>query len=97
MKKVMIGGLALLTIVGTGCSGNGWGFTNSSPEGFGSLHIYGDSAGLQAINDGLNGLITNGKASPDMPTSYWNNREKENTWKLQNIFKMKPLMKAPAK
>lgn len=90
MKKVILLGCL---IGATGCTGGGMGWLNSSPEGYVDFRVQGDAAGVQAAGDMLNGLITNGKASPDTDTPYWQNRQHENTWKLSNIFKLKPITK----
>jgi hypothetical protein len=34
-----------------------------------------DAAGIRAFSDGLNGLVTTGKASPDTKDAYWQRRE----------------------
>ena len=70
-KMIVIAGLVALT----GCAGN--------------LSVAGDQAtlsgspeGLRAMFDGMNGMISNGKASPDKNTAHWqmrNKQEKERT------------------
>jgi hypothetical protein len=43
----------------------------------GYLMLNADAEGLRAFNDGMNGLVTNTKSSPDIKSSYWQNREQE--------------------
>lgn len=35
----------------------------------------GDAKGMAAFLDGMNGMITNGKASPDQGTAHWTTRQ----------------------
>lgn len=54
----------------------------TSPTGEGHVAISGDARGIKAFYDGMNGMITNGKASPDQDTAHWQMRklqEKEET------------------
>ena len=46
-----------------------------SDRGF--VMLAGDAEGIRAYNDGINGVITNTKSSPDVKSSYWQNRDKE--------------------
>ena len=46
-----------------------------SDRGF--VMLAGDAEGIRAYNDGINGVITNTKASPDVKSSYWQNRDRE--------------------
>lgn len=39
--------------------------------------LEGSPAGLRAMFDGMNGMITNGKASPDQDTAHWIHRKAE--------------------
>jgi hypothetical protein len=39
--------------------------------------LQGSPAGLRAMFDGMNGMITNGKASPDQDTAHWQQRKAE--------------------
>lgn len=46
-----------------------------SDQGF--VVIAGDAEGIRAYNDGLIGVITDTKASADVKSAYWQNREAE--------------------
>lgn len=39
--------------------------------------LEGSPAGLRAMFDGMNGMITNGKATPDQDTAHWIHRKAE--------------------
>lgn len=45
----------------------------------GCVAVVGTPEGIRAYGDSQNGLITNGKASPDQKTAYWNTREHRET------------------
>lgn len=69
MKRVLFAGL--LT-----CSGC---FARVEPpfNDNGSVTLSGDAKGVRALLDGMNGMITNGKASPDQDTAHWIHRKAE--------------------
>lgn len=46
-----------------------------SEEGF--VMVAGNAEGIRAYNDGLIGIIADTKASPDVKSSYWQNRDGE--------------------
>lgn len=46
-----------------------------SDRGF--VMLAGDAEGIRAYNDGVNGIISNTKASKDVKSSYWQNRDNE--------------------
>lgn len=53
----------------------------STPSPFDDGHIIvsGDSRGMRAFGDALNGLVTNGKASPDTESASWKHRNLEDS------------------
>lgn len=70
-KMIVVAGLVALT----GCAGN----LSVAGE---QATLSGSPEGLRAMFDGMNGIITNGKASPDKTTAHWiarNEQEKERT------------------
>lgn len=88
MKRLMIG--ILLASLVTGCSQ-----MSHSGGGDGYINIMADAKGMQAFGDMQNGMITNGKASPDKNTAHWmtrNVQEREATRRilaptfLDNLF-----------
>ena len=83
--------LSALLISCTGCSGlmAGSGFTG----GNGRILISGDAAGMSAFTEGMNGLITNGKSSPDADTSYWHQQRAKEVTKRMKFSVMKPARK----
>lgn len=72
MNKLII--VCLLTCCSCTTFGANQMFSDSD-RGF--VMLAGDAEGIRAYNDGLNGLITNTKASPDIRSSYWQNRDEE--------------------
>lgn len=71
MKTLTILGCATVVVVSTGCS-------TFSMEGSGGEYfsMRGTPAGLQAYDEMLSGLVTNGKASADAPTTpYYETRK----------------------
>lgn len=48
-----------------------------SPFADGHVTITGDAQGIRSFMDGMNGMITNGKASPDQDTAHWIARKHE--------------------
>lgn len=69
-KVVAVIGLSFLF---TGCT------TQGIPSQYGHLTLTGDAAGIRAFGDYHNALVTNGKATPDLPTPAWTFREKQET------------------
>lgn len=63
-------------VTATGCTQFGASrmFENSDA---GFVMLAGDAEGIRAYNDGVIGLITDTKASPDVKSSYWQNRDNE--------------------
>ena len=73
MKKLMVS--SALLVVCSGCAGN----LSVANE---QATLSGSPEGLRAMFDGINGILTNGKASPDRQTAHWQSRkeqEKEKT------------------
>ena len=69
--RVLLCALSLpLALTVTGCS-------VSSPLQKGSINLSADAEGMRAFGDTLNGLITNGKESPDKVSAHWLNRKNE--------------------
>ena len=57
---------------------SGCGMVNlPSPTQEGNIVIAGDAKGMRAFGDVMNGMITNGKASPDQDTAHWQHRKNE--------------------
>lgn len=48
-----------------------------TPSARGHVVLSGDGPGVRSLFDGMNGFITNGKATPDHDTSHWANRRAE--------------------
>lgn len=63
--------LAISTVV-TGCSSQMMGASNRSDGG---IMIESSAEGMRAFGDVLNGMISNGKASPDQDTAHWQFRK----------------------
>lgn len=80
VKMLRIGskGMAAVSIIAlcSACTGFGANqmFTDSDA---GFVMLAGDAEGIRAYNDGINGVITNTKSSPDVKSSYWQNRDQE--------------------
>ena len=73
MKKVILVFVVVASsTVMTGCAAS-----HSMPWEDGHVTISGDPKGIRAFGDAMNGLITNGKASPDKDTAHWINRRHE--------------------
>ena len=47
------------------------------PTDSGRIVIDADAKGMQAFGDVLNGMVTNGKASPDKDTAHWQLRKRQ--------------------
>lgn len=81
-------GIAVYT---TGCSGIGATQMFSDAEA-GHFLMYGDAEGVRAYNEGLVGLVTDAKASPDVKSGYWQHkdeREKTRRFRFQLPFMKK--------
>lgn len=63
----------LLAISATGCGA----VYAPSPLQDGNVALIGDAKGVRAMFDGMNGLVTNGKASADQDTAFWIHRKAE--------------------
>lgn len=79
MKTLMVVSVMSLT----GC------FLGSSPypNQYGSVVLMGDAQGMRAFTDGLNALVTNGKALPGRPSQAWGFRvieEQQRTLRTQS-------------
>lgn len=68
----LLAGIAAAT---TGCSTLGDSHTGYFDDGY--ISVQGDARGMRAFGDAMNGLITNGKATPDMDTPFYVNRRAE--------------------
>lgn len=88
MNKVVL--LTILAASASGCTG-----IVSDPFSKGYIHIAGDEAGMRAFADMQNGLVAQGKASPDAKGPFFAAREvqeKEETLRetsptfLDNLF-----------
>jgi hypothetical protein len=73
-RKLATAVVASLTMTGCTTFGASQMFTDSD-EGF--VMVAGNAEGIKAYNDGLIGIITDTKASPDIKSAYWQNREGE--------------------
>lgn len=62
--------IAIGLVALTGCAGN------MSVAGE-QASLSGSPEGLRAMFDGMSGLVTNGKASPDKNTAHWQMRSKQ--------------------
>jgi hypothetical protein len=69
-------GLYCLVAVATINLGACGGFAVSAPPADGEVILRGEKA-IRAFYDGQNGMITNGKASPDKDTAHWQLRKKQ--------------------
>lgn len=56
----------------TGC-GSTWDAHSATADG--RILISADAAGMRAFGDTMNGMITNGKATPDVDTAAWKIRK----------------------
>jgi len=68
--------IKMIIVLGASCatfSGCGLLYT-PLPSSRGHVVLSGDAPGVHALMDGLNGFITNGKASPNHDTSFYANR-----------------------
>jgi hypothetical protein len=62
-----------------------------SDDGF--VMLAGNSEGIKAYNDGVIGLATEAKASPDVKSSYWQSRERETAVKVLQFRSAQPVKK----
>lgn len=72
----LITGLLVAVLCASGCTSFGAHRMFADSE-TGFVMLAGDAEGVRAYNDGLVGLVEQTKASPDLKTSYWQNREQE--------------------
>lgn len=84
---LIVGGVAAAT---SGCSIVGSDHTGVWDDGY--ISIAGDARGMRAFGDAMNGLITNGKATPDADTPFYANRRLED----QEITKRRLIETNPA-
>ena len=70
-KKVGLAILAALSITGCGA------IYSPNPLHDGHIAVMADAKGMRSFMDGMNGMITNGKASPDQDTAHWIARKHE--------------------
>lgn len=63
----------LLAISATGCGA----VYAPNPLQDGNVAVMADAKGMRAFMDGMNGFVTNGKASPDQDTAHWIHRKAE--------------------
>ena len=74
---LILGGLLAVAVQLQGCSMSGMQRVFlAEDQGFFELRT--DAEGLRAWNDGQNGLVTTGKASPDTKDAYHKLREQQN-------------------
>jgi len=66
-----------LAIVTTGCGVLAMGDDHTQAFDDGFISIRSDARGMRAFGQAMNGLITNGKASPDVDTPYYLGRREE--------------------
>lgn len=70
LKKVLILGVVAANLAACGMHTN-------LPTSNGRILIDADAKGMQAFFDGQNGLITNGKATPDATSAHWTTRRQQ--------------------
>lgn len=63
--------LVLLLVSGCGA------IYTPNPMHEGHIAVMADAKGMRSFMDGMNGFITNGKASPDQDTAHWIHRKAE--------------------
>jgi len=69
-KSILLAGIVMgLSACGT--------MSSHLPTDNGRIIIDADAKGMQAFGDVLNGMVTNGKASPDKDTAHWQLRKKQ--------------------
>lgn len=71
MDKVVSATLIAAILATSSAYITGCGMTSSAAFSDGYINISADKEGMRAFGDTLNGMITNGKASPDKDTSHW--------------------------
>lgn len=69
MRKKTVGAMVVAFHL-TGCGV----ISLPSPEADGNILIQADAKGMAAFGDVMNGLVTNGKATPDVDTPAWSAR-----------------------
>lgn len=74
--------LAFLSLVFAGCGA----IYAPSPLQDGHIAIAADAKGMRAFGDSLNGLIVNGKASPDVKGAHFQFRELEEQEGTKRLF-----------
>ena len=93
MNRLNLVVLAMVALGCTACSGKARVTAPGDDSGY--VAFEGDAKGVNAFLDGMNGMITNGKASPDKNTAHWITRtriEREETKRrtapsfLDNLF-----------
>lgn len=75
----LAGIFAVLTGI-TGCS-----MVAPPLNGDGHIALIADAEGMRAFGDTMNGMITNGKASPDKDTAHWQNRQVQEVERTKRI------------
>ena len=72
------------SLTATGCTSFGASqMFSDSDEGF--VMVAGNAEGIRAYNDGLIGIITDTKSSPDVKSAYWQNREAETSVRTMRL------------
>lgn len=56
-------------------------------EDEGRFLISADRAGLEAWSDGMNGILTNGRISPDLESPHWQLRKQQTTARAFRVSK----------
>jgi hypothetical protein len=93
IKLVLAVGIVSLT---TGCAGLiGENMFTGQDEG--RFLLSSDAEGLRAFGDSLTGLITEGKASPDIKSAYWQNADARVEVKKFRILSARPAQVANKK
>lgn len=75
-NKTIIAAMVVVATTQTGCAGL-MGENMFVGDDEGRFLLSADAAGLRAWNDGLNGIITNTKESPDSKSAHWELREQQ--------------------
>lgn len=73
-KKKLLVVLTIVAVSNIGCASL-VGESLFTGEDEGRILISADAEGMKAFGDFANGLVTEGKASPDVKGSYWQNRD----------------------
>lgn len=91
LKPLAVTALVAGAVFTTGCSGIGMTEMFSDAE-TGRFVMYADAEGMRAYNEGLTGLVTETKASPDIKSAHWQykeEREKTRRYRFQLPFMKK--------